>query len=162
MITNMSSGDSRSRSRWQGDRNNQMNDDKFKLSEVLQAFLFTCKDIVYELKNLRKTNENIKSKEINLATSGIVNCPKCGAPFEDNLSKCGYCGYVSIERDKMLERLRAAERGVDSQIKQEQNQLKKLLMIPLFIAIPLLVGLCCFVLIELIGFILLTCGPLIM
>ena len=138
-----------------------MNDDKFKIGEVLQVFICTCKDIVYELKKLRKTNEDIKSKKINLATSGIVNCPKCGASFEENISKCSYCGYVSIERDKMLERLRAAERGVDSQIKKEQNQLKKLLMIPLFIAIPLLVGFCCFLLIEIIGFILLTCGPLI-
>lgn len=136
-------------------------DRKPGLFTVIYGLLQTLKDIVYEIKALRKKTSELDETKINLATSGVVICPQCGAAFRDNLSKCDYCGYVSEERDVMLEKIRASKRGLEAQIRQQQGDLKKLLLIPLFIAIPFFIGIMAFLSVELIGFTLFKLEPLI-
>lgn len=102
-------------------------------SDFIWALGAAIKDLIYEIKSLKKKHSELGAVKINLATSGVTACPNCGASFEESESKCGYCGYVSKERDEMLEKLREAQRKVEFQIKEEQSGLKTLVTILLSI-----------------------------
>lgn len=116
-----------------------MKNEDNNMSDIIYAIFATAKDIVYEIKRLREKKDTIDDIKIKLAVSGVVTCPNCGAAFDEYASKCSYCGYISVERDTKLENFRRAKRGLDSQIKQEQNQLKKVIMILLMIIILLFI-----------------------
>lgn len=126
------------------------------IGEILYAVCMSMKDIVSEIKTLRNKNAGLNQIDINLATSGVVTCPKCGASFEKTSSVCQYCGYVSMDRDQMLEKIRREQRSIGLQIEDEQHQLKKILIIPILIVIPFVFGIGAFLLIQLIGFLMMN------
>lgn len=132
---------------------------KGKSNNIIYALLMALNDIVKEIKNLRTQKSKLSDQDINLAISGVVICPNCGATFEAKSSKCNYCGYISKERDEKLEIIRRQKRSIDLQIQENQGQIKKILMIPLIIGIPLMLAIMVMLSISFFGFFLTTFGP---
>lgn len=111
-----------------------------KNDDVFEGLVIAVYDILKEIVALRKDKAKIR-QNVDLSSSGITVCPKCGAIFEASKAQCDYCGYISAERDKMLEIVRIRERSTELQIEYDQQQLKKVVLLLGILVIPVIIAL---------------------
>ena len=120
--------------------------------DAIWALLLAARDYLRELAELRKEKAVIEEKK--LAITGIAACPQCGAPYQPGSAKCQYCGYVSPEREKLLNDLSIAERSRALQAQYDQQQLKKIILILGMVVIPVAFAVGVVLIIQILGLLL--------